>query len=292
MIQALRAIGLEVADDIVRKMIQVNMRVVLKLVGCSSPSPLRHQEHDTNGDGLISFREFLNMMWLLQTGPATSPAAAASAVAAPLAAPQPTHIFAWGPADVYTIFNLASKEFITVLGAGPAAGPAAPDGSVVFAGADAVQPTVAFRIHCRKGAREDAHTCSCYPRGTPASFLAPSAAADELMLQCYHNGLFVTASKDGAGVVGTREPAPGHSMWRFKRLGGSKFTLQSVTHGTFLEAVVAAADGGATAAAAAGGAPAPSVRLLLVPIHGSPRVAPELKWRINEAAPLSAGGKK
>lgn len=225
------------------------------------------------------------MMWLLQTGPATSPAAAASAVAAPVAAPQPTHFFAWGPADVYTIFNLASKEFLTVLGAGPAAGPAAPDGSVVFAGVDAAQPTVAFRIHCRKGA-EKPRVLLLPSLATPPPPL--SSTADELMLQCYHNGLFVTAAKDGAGVVGTREPTPGHSMWRFKRLGGSKFTLQSVTHGTFLEAVVAA-DGGAVAA---GGAPAPSVRLLLVPIHGSPRVAPELKWRINEAAPLSAAAKK
>ena len=53
------------------------------------------------------------------------------------------------------------------------------------------------------------------------------------MLQCYVNGLFLTAARDGTGVTGTREPVPGLSMWKFRRLGGGKFTLQNAALGTF-----------------------------------------------------------
>lgn len=94
------------------------------------------------------------------------------------------------------------------------------------------------------------------------------------MFQCYVNGLFLTAARDGTSVVGSREPVPGLSMWRFRRLGGGKFTLQSAALGTFLEA-----------SGAAGG-------LQLVAVHGNPRVEPPLKWRINEAAPIPGTGKK
>lgn len=100
-------------------------------------------------------REFLNMMWKLQTGPATvaappvaSPAAAAAAAAS---GPQPTHFFAWGPADVYTIMNLSSRAFLTIRGGGVASG--ATEGVVECGEAmDGAAPDVPFRIHCRKGA--------------------------------------------------------------------------------------------------------------------------------------------
>lgn len=91
------------------------------------------------------------------------------------------------------------------------------------------------------------------------------------MFQCYTNGLFLTALKDGSGVLGVKEPVPGLSEWRFKRLGGAKFSLQNVALGTFLEY---AADTGV-----AGGA-----TLRLAAVHGSARVDPAQKWRINEIA--------
>ena len=98
------------------------------------------------------------------------------------------------------------------------------------------------------------------------------------MFQCYTNGMFLTATRDGAGVIGAKEPVPGLSEWKFKRFGGAKFTLQNVALGTFLEA--------APDASGAAGAP-----LRLTAVHGSARVDATLKWRVNET-PVPASAKR
>jgi hypothetical protein len=70
--------------------------------------------------------------------------------------------------------------------------------------------------------------------------------------------------------------------WRFKRFGGSKFSLQSVALGKYLEVTDSASASASVAGGAAAGAPAAALHL--VDVFGSPRVDPGQKWRIHEAS--------